>query len=46
MQFYALKNNIIDDRQDREIFHLKHFDVLQHGEAMKVGTDSFLHQGD
>lgn len=42
MQFYPLKNNKIDDRQDREVFHLKHFDVLQHGGAMKVGTDSFM----
>jgi tRNA1Val (adenine37-N6)-methyltransferase len=42
VQFYALKNNKNDDRQAPEIFHLKHFDVLQHGGVMKVGTDSFI----
>lgn len=42
MQFYVLKNNKNDDRQDPEIFHLKHFDVLQDGGVMKVGTDSFV----
>ena len=42
MQFYGLKNNKIDDRRNPDVFHLKHFDVLQHSGAMKVGTDAFL----